>query len=87
MPAVWIPPLLRSLTHGQETVSVPGSTIRQVIDALDTRFPGIKARLCDGDAIRSGIAVAVDTQVSRLGLSQPVGEASEVHFLPSIGGG
>jgi len=44
-------------------------------------------RLCDGENLRSGIVVVVDTEAARLGLSQPVGEASEVHFLPAIGGG
>jgi hypothetical protein len=33
------------------------------------------------------MAVIVDTEVARLGLFQPVGEHSEVHFLPAIGGG
>jgi molybdopterin synthase sulfur carrier subunit len=87
MPTVWIPALLRDLTNGQETVKVSGMTVRQVIESLEAKFPGIRARLCDGDALRSGIAVAIDTEVSRLGLSQPVPAKSEVHFLPAVGGG
>jgi len=87
MPTVWIPALLRDVTGGQDIVTVSGSTIRQVIEALDRTYPGIKDRLCDANGLRSGIAVAVDTQVARLGLSQPVGENSEVHILPAIGGG
>jgi molybdopterin synthase sulfur carrier subunit len=87
MAVVWIPPLLRDLTAGRETISVPGTTVRQLIEALEQSFPGIQQRLCDGDSLRSGIAVAVDSDVARLGLAQPVGESSEVHFLPSIGGG
>jgi molybdopterin converting factor small subunit len=84
---VWIPSLLRDLTHGQETVIVAGSTVRQVIDALELSYPGIKDRLCDANGLRPGIAVAVDTQVARAGLLQPVGEISEVHFLPAVVGG
>ncbi len=87
MATVWIPSLLRDLTGGQETLTVPGATVRQIVEALERTYPGIKDRLCDGDGLRSGIAVAVDTQVARLGLSQPVGDNSEVHFLPAIGGG
>ena len=87
MAVVWIPPLLRDLTGGSETVTVAGSTVRQVVDGLDRLYPGIKARLCDADGLRPGLAVAVDTQVARLGLLQPVGEQSEVHFLPAIAGG
>jgi molybdopterin synthase sulfur carrier subunit len=87
MPVVWIPSLLRKFTDGNESVTVAGSTVAEIIDNLDERYPGIKSRLCDGGAIRAGIAIAVDTQVARLGLLQPVSESSEVHFLPAVGGG
>jgi len=58
-----------------------------VIDALDQLYPGVRARLYAGDELRPGIAVAVGTQVSSLGLLQPVPAGSEVHFLPAISGG
>ena len=87
MPSVWIPALLRPLTHEQETVHICGATLREVIAALDAKFPGIRSRLCEGDALRPGLAVVIDTQVVRGGLSEPVGEGSEVHFIPAIAGG
>ena len=87
MATVWVPSLLRDLTAGQETVTVPGATVRQVIEALDRLYPGIQDRLCDANGLRAGMAVAVDTQVARLGWSQPVGDQSEVHFLPAVAGG
>jgi molybdopterin synthase sulfur carrier subunit len=79
--------LLRSLTGGQETVTVAGATEGDVIDQHERLFPGVKDRLCDGGRLRPGIAAAVDTQVARLGVDEPVGENSEVHFLPAISGG
>ncbi len=87
MARVWIPPLLRDLTGGQEIVTAPGSRVSQIIEELDRRFPGIEARLCDGGALRPGLVVVVDTAIAALGLLQPVGRDSEVHFLPAIGGG
>jgi len=87
MPVVWIPSLMRNLTGGKETVTVPGATIGQIIEELDRQFPGIKSRLCDAAGLRPGIAVAVDTQVARLGLLEPVSEKSEIHFLPAVSGG
>jgi molybdopterin synthase sulfur carrier subunit len=87
MPVVWVPSLLRDLTGGLETVAVPGATVGQVIDNLERLYPGIRARLCDGESLRPGIAVAIGTDLARLGLLQPVYEASEVHFLPAIAGG
>lgn len=87
MPVVWIPSLLRGLTGGCETVTVEGETVGAVIDQLERMFPGVKARLCDQDGLRRGMSVTVDSQVSRLGLHQPLTGASEVHFLPAISGG
>lgn len=87
MPVVWIPALLRNLAQGQEQVTVPGGTVGEVVAELERRFPGLRARLCDANGLRPGIAVSVDAQIARLGLAQPVSEKSEVHFLPAIGGG
>ena len=87
MPRVFIPPLLHPLTGGASEVDVEGSSVRQVIAALDERFPGIRERLCEGDQLRPGLAVAVDGRMSSVGLLQKVRPESEVHFLPAIGGG
>src|SRR5262245_14866034 len=84
---VWIPSLLRDLTGNQESVRVNGATVRQIIEKLDQQFPGIKDRLCSEGRLQPGIAVVVDAQISSLGLLQPVGTKSEVHFLPALSGG
>jgi molybdopterin synthase sulfur carrier subunit len=87
MPRVFIPPLLRPLTGDVEEVTVDAKNVRQVIDMLESQFPGIKSRLCDDDGLKPDLSVAVDGNVSSLGLLQHVRENSEVHFLPAIGGG
>lgn len=87
MPVVWIPSLLRSATGGEERVTVTGATVAEVVEQLELRFPGIKSRLCEGNELRRGLTVSVDTQLARLGLGQPVSETSEIHFIPAIGGG
>lgn len=84
---VWIPALHRDLTDGQEIVEVGGDTMGEVIANLDECFPGIGARLCDGDRIRPYISVAVNGEVTRRGLRQKLREPSEIHFIPSLGGG
>ena len=87
MPTVWIPALLRDLTGGEEKLIVPGETVRQVIEALETRYPGVMARLCDEGQLRPNIAVVVDGVASRERLRHRLTEASEVHFVPAISGG
>ncbi|MCO6457303.1 MAG: MoaD/ThiS family protein [Pirellulaceae bacterium] len=87
MPRVFLPPALRSLAGGQESLEMPGSTVREILAELERRHPGVQAGLCQGDGLRPGLAVCVGGAVSTLGLLQPVGPDDEVHFLPAIGGG
>jgi molybdopterin converting factor small subunit len=84
---VYIPTLLQSLTGGQSSVSAEGSTVRQVIDHLEKAHPGIRDRLLDQGRLRPNISVAVDGEVSPMGLLEAVGPASEVHFIAAIKGG
>lgn len=78
---------MREMTDGAETVKVEGSSVRQIINNLDEKFPGVKARLTDNGKMKANISVAVDGQVSPIGVLEKVGEESEVHFFPAIGGG
>ncbi|MCC9608970.1 MoaD/ThiS family protein [Blastopirellula sp. JC732] len=86
MSTVHIPAQLRSLT-GAEQLQVEATNVRQLIEALEAKFPGIAARLCDGDRIRPGLQVTIDGAVSNKGLAARLAAESEVYFLPAIGGG
>lgn len=87
MPRVFIPPPMRKLTDNQEIVEVPGKNVREVIQHLDEKFPGMKDRLCEGNSLKPEICVAVGSSVSALGMLAPVKDDQEVHFLPIVGGG
>ncbi len=87
MATVFIPEQWRDLTGGSAEVHAEGLSLRQVIAALDTQFPGIGARVCDGDAIAKWLAVSIDGAMTGRGLLAPVNAQSEIHFLPAIGGG
>lgn len=79
--------MLRNLTGGEKSVKVEGETVRQVIESLEKRYPGLQERLCNGDQLRPGIAVIVDGNTSSLKLRQRLQESSEIHFVISISGG
>jgi len=66
---------------------VPGAKVRDLVDALDARYPGIKARLVEDDTLRRGIVLTIDGVANRQGLRARVEPNSEVHFVPAIGGG
>jgi len=87
MPVVWIPSLLRPLTGGEETVNMPGDTVGQVMANLEQQYPGLRARLFQGNRLRPNLSLLVDGALSTRGLLQKVGENSEIRFIPAIHGG
>ena len=87
MPTAYIPTLLQSLTGGRAVVEVAGATVAEVIENLERAWPGIAARLVDAGRLRPNISVAVDGEVTPMGLLEAVGESSEIHFVAAIKGG
>ena len=82
-----IPALMRKLTNGHDRVTVSGKNMREAIADLDRQFPGIAEQLMDDGDIKASIAVSIDGEVCTNGVLDPIGEHSEIHFLPQIGGG
>ena len=87
MATVFIPSLMQKLSDGSHRVEVEGSNVRQIVDNLDAQYPGFKERLIDDGRIKGNISVAIDGEINPLGILGKVGENSEVHFLPALGGG
>ena len=75
------------MTGGRASVEAEGATVRQVIESLERTWPGIRERLLEQDRLRPNISVAVDGEVTPMGLLETVGPASEVHFVAAIKGG
>ena len=87
MATIFIPTMLQKMADGAQKVDMQVRNVRQVIERLDELYPGIKDRLLEDGDIAPNIAVAIDGDVAIMGLLQRVGENSEVHFVPAIGGG
>ena len=87
MAIVFIPSLMQRLSDGQHSVEIEGATVRQIINNLDAQYPGFKDRLVEDGRVKGNISVAVDGEITPLGMLEKVGENSEVHFLPAIAGG
>ena len=87
MALVFIPSLMQNLSNGEQRVSVEGANVRQIIDNLDSMFTGFKNRLVEDGRVKPNISVAIDGEITPLGMIEKVTEDSEVHFLPAISGG
>ena len=87
MATVFIPSLMQKLSDGNSKVEVEGSSVRQIVNNLEAQYPGFKDRLVEDGRIKGNISVAIDGEITPLGILEKVGENSEVHFLPALGGG
>ncbi|MCH7841583.1 MAG: MoaD/ThiS family protein [Chloroflexi bacterium] len=87
MATVFIPTMLQSLTAGAKQVDLEARNVRQVIERLEELYPGIRDRLVEDGEIRPNLAIAIDGDLAIMGMLEKVGENSEVHFVPAIGGG
>ena len=84
---VILPRSLVSLIPGTaRQTEVEATTVREAIDRLDERTPGLRNRIVDsGPVIREHINVFVDgTQAS---LDTPLRADSTVHVIPAVSGG
>ncbi len=87
---VKIPTPLRTLTAGAKEVKTDGGTVSEVINNLESRFPGIKERLCDETGeLRRFVNVYVGGEDIRFidGLATPVSEGGDVSIVPAVAGG
>ena len=87
MPRVFIPTMLQPLTEGVQEVEFEAANVRQVVEGLEERFPGIGQWLMEGGWIKPNLAVAIDGETTSMGLLAKVSPDSEVHFIPAIAGG
>lgn len=87
---VLIPTPLQKFTNDEATVSVDASSVDALLRALDARFPGILARLCDEDGkLRRFLNVYVNSEDIRFLDNQAtaLADGDEVSIVPAVAGG
>ena len=87
---VIIPTLLRRLTANADAVEVDATTVRDILDRLDERYPGFRARVCEETGeLRRFINIYVDGEDVRFldNLATLVPERAEISIVPAIAGG
>jgi molybdopterin synthase sulfur carrier subunit len=87
---VRIPTQLRPIAGGASEVAVDGSTVGEVLKALDAAHPGFGERLFDdGGGLRRFVNVFVADEDIRFldGVSTPVTDGTVVSVVPAVAGG
>ena len=86
MTRVRLPTHLRSYTAGEAEVLVAGTTLREVLDHLEARYPGLRVRMIDEqDRVRPHVKLYLGVDQVR-DLDTRI-EDREVHILAALSGG
>jgi len=87
---VLIPTPLQKFTDNQSVVECSAGTLGELIDSLESLFPGIKSRLCDENAQpRRFLNFYVNSEDIRFlqGVETPLESGDEVSIVPAVAGG
>jgi molybdopterin converting factor small subunit len=87
---VFIPSVLRPAVGGAKSLELAGTTVREVVDALLARHPGLGGQLLTPEGeLNRFVNVYVNGQDVRYldGLATPVADRDEVRLLPAMAGG
>ncbi len=87
---VLIPTPLQKFTNDEASVALEAASIDGLLDALDTRYPGIKGRLCDENGkLRRFLNIYVNSEDIRFLDNQAtaLGDGDEVSIVPAVAGG
>jgi molybdopterin synthase sulfur carrier subunit len=90
MATVKLPTILRKQANGEPQVQADGSTLRDLLKDLESRYPGITKNIVSEDGgLHRFINVYVnDEDVRYLGsLETNVSESDTVSILPAVAGG
>lgn len=87
---VRIPTPLRKMTGGKDKVEVESTTLGEMVDTLESTYPGFKERLVDenGD-LRYFVNIYVNGEDVRFlqGLETSTKTGDEVSIVPAVAGG
>jgi cysteine synthase B len=85
-----MPPVLRPQVGGAREVEVDGATLREALDDLFARYPGVRAQIVDdAGELNRFVNVYVESEDVRLreGLDTAVADGGTVIVLPAMAGG
>lgn len=87
---VRIPTPLQKLTNDQAEVEGSGATLRELIEGLEGKYPGIRDRIYDESGkVRRFVNIFVNDEDVRFkdGDATPLKDGDEVSIIPAIAGG
>jgi molybdopterin converting factor small subunit len=87
---VLIPTPLQKFTNDEASVSLEAGSVTALVEALEGRYPGIKARLCDDSGkLRRFLNIYVNSEDIRFldYETTALSDGDEVSIVPAVAGG
>ena len=87
---VKIPTPLRKLTNNETSVDADGSTVGQIVESLESAYPGMRERLIeDNGDLRHFVNIYLNGEDIRYidGLKSSVSDNDELSIVPAVAGG
>lgn len=80
---------MRSYTQDSKRVQAQGTTVREVVDDLERRYPGIRSRLMDVQQLHRFVNLYLNDEDIRFldNLDTVVADRDELTILPAVAGG
>ncbi len=88
--SVRVPTILRTYTGGESEVTAEGATLAEVLEDLDAKYSGIKARILDDNGeLRRFVNVYVGNDDVRFldNLQTPTPAGTQISVIPAVAGG
>jgi molybdopterin synthase sulfur carrier subunit len=87
---VLIPTPLQKFTNDEASVNLDATSVTALVEALEGRYPGIKARLCDeAGKLRRFLNIYVNSEDIRFldNENTALSDGDEVSIVPAVAGG
>ncbi len=87
---VRIPTPLRRMTNGQSKVEIESADLGELVEKLNSEFPGFKDRLVDENGeLRYYVSIYLNGEDVRFldGMSTSTNEGDEISIVPAVAGG
>ena len=84
-----IPTPMRQYTDNQAVVEAAGATVKDLLDNLGKKYPGIVSRLFENGQVRRFVNVYLNDEDIRYldSLQTAVKDGDEVSIIPAVAGG
>jgi sulfur-carrier protein len=86
---VRIPPPLQKLSNGKAEVECTAGNVRELVEALEHEYPGMRDRLSEGGKIRRFINIYINEDDIRFMNKEdtPLKAGDTISIVPAIAGG